>query len=173
MTPVEHNDPINAKILAISEDKIEGFVREPFEEIARRSGVPVETSKGEWGPGQQEIGLRYADALEMADRHVLYKHAAKEIAWKHGCAVTFMAKWDERYAGSSCHIHMSLWDADRRKFAIGDAVAGDHHRVHPLIAHLAKDPERTFFGDAAGSSLNRQASFNPVSARGPAGHCGG
>src|ERR1700730_17624054 len=43
MLPVEHNDAINAKILAISEDKIEGFVREPFEEIARRSGVPVET----------------------------------------------------------------------------------------------------------------------------------
>ena len=43
MLPVEHNDPINAKILAISEDKIEGFVREPFEEIAGRSGVAVET----------------------------------------------------------------------------------------------------------------------------------
>src|SRR3979409_641461 len=42
MLPVEHNDPINAKILAISEDKIEGFVREPFEEIAQRSGVPTE-----------------------------------------------------------------------------------------------------------------------------------
>src|SRR6266550_1457465 len=80
-----------------------------------RSGIPVESSKGEWGPGQQEIGLRYADGLEMADRHVLYKHAAKEIAWKHGCAVTFMAKWDERYAGSSCHIHMSLWDANGKK----------------------------------------------------------
>jgi DNA-binding Lrp family transcriptional regulator len=43
MLPVEHNDPINAKILAISEDKIEGFVREPFAEIAARSGVPLET----------------------------------------------------------------------------------------------------------------------------------
>jgi DNA-binding Lrp family transcriptional regulator len=42
MLPVEHNDPINARILAISEDKIEGFVREPFEEIAKGSGVPVE-----------------------------------------------------------------------------------------------------------------------------------
>lgn len=79
-----------------------------------RSGIPVESSKGEWGPGQQEIGLRYAGALESADRHVLYKHAAKEIAWKHGHAVTFMAKWDERYAGSSCHIHMSLWDGEGR-----------------------------------------------------------
>ena len=43
MLPVEHNDPINAKILAVSEDKIEGFVREPFEQIASRSGVDVET----------------------------------------------------------------------------------------------------------------------------------
>ncbi|MBA3882934.1 MAG: Lrp/AsnC family transcriptional regulator [Chthoniobacterales bacterium] len=41
MLPVEHNDPVNAKILAISEDKIQGFVREPFEAIAERSGVPV------------------------------------------------------------------------------------------------------------------------------------
>jgi DNA-binding Lrp family transcriptional regulator len=42
MLPTEHNDPINAKILAISEDKIEGFVREPFEEIATRTGVGVD-----------------------------------------------------------------------------------------------------------------------------------
>jgi len=84
-----------------------------------RSGVPVESSKGEWGPGQQEIGLRYAEAVEMADRHSIYKHAAKEIAWKHNRAITFMAKWDERHAGSSCHIHMSLWD-DKGKKALFD-----------------------------------------------------
>ena len=42
MLPVEHNDPINEKILAISEDKIEGFVREPFRRIAERSGVGVD-----------------------------------------------------------------------------------------------------------------------------------
>ena len=41
--PIEHNDPINARILAISEDKIAGFVREPFGEIAERAGLPVET----------------------------------------------------------------------------------------------------------------------------------
>ncbi|MCU1230452.1 MAG: glnA 2 [Acidobacteria bacterium] len=93
------------------EEFLIGAIRSHLE----RSGVPVESSKGEWGPGQQEIGLRYADALEMADRHVLYKHAAKEIAWQLGKAVTFMAKWDERYAGSSCHIHMSLWDAKGKK----------------------------------------------------------
>jgi len=89
------------------EEALIGAIRAHLE----RSGVPVESSKGEWGPGQQEIGLRYADALEMADRHSIYKHAAKEIAWQQGHAVTFMAKWNEQFAGSSCHIHMSLWDA--------------------------------------------------------------
>jgi len=74
------------------------------------SGVPVEFSKGEWGPGQQEINLRYTDFLEMSDRHTIYKHAAKEIAFQKGCAITFMPKWNERYAGSSMHLHASLWD---------------------------------------------------------------
>ena len=46
--------------------------------------VPVEFSKGEWGRGQEEINLRYAEALEMADRHVLYKHGVKEIARQQG-----------------------------------------------------------------------------------------
>lgn len=89
------------------EEFLIGAIRSHLE----RSGIPVESSKGEWGPGQQEIGLRYAELVEMADRHTIYKHAAKEIAWATGNAITFMAKWDERYAGSSCHIHMSLADA--------------------------------------------------------------
>ncbi len=75
--------------------------------------VPVEFSKGEWGKGQEEINLRYADALEMADRHVLYKHGVKEIAWQQGSSVTFMAKYDVGAAGSSCHLHSSVWDQRR------------------------------------------------------------
>jgi glutamine synthetase len=74
------------------------------------AGVPVETSKGEWGRGQEEINLAYADALEMADRAALYKHGAKEIAHLQGCSVTFMAKYDMGAAGSSFHLHSSLWD---------------------------------------------------------------
>ncbi|MCF8469710.1 MAG: glutamine synthetase family protein [Parvibaculum sp.] len=74
------------------------------------AGIPVESSKGEWGPGQEEINIRYAEALEMADRHTILKNGIKEIAWLHGKAVTFMAKWNDELAGSSCHIHMSLWD---------------------------------------------------------------
>ncbi len=88
------------------EEYVIGAIRKHLE----RSGIPVEFSKGEWGPGQQEINLRYTDFLEMGDRHALYKHMAKEIAWKNELALTFMAKWDERYAGSSMHLHASLWD---------------------------------------------------------------
>ena len=79
------------------------------------AGIPVENSKGEWGPGQEEINVRYADALEMADRHVILKNGVKEIAWAHGKCVTFMAKWNYALAGSSAHIHLSLWDGAGKK----------------------------------------------------------
>jgi glutamine synthetase len=72
--------------------------------------VPVEFSKGEWGKGQEEVNLRYTEVLEMADRHTLYKHGAKEIAHLQGCSLTFMAKYDVGAAGSSCHLHSSLWN---------------------------------------------------------------
>ena len=74
------------------------------------AGIPVENSKGEWGPGQEEINVRYAEALTMADRHVLIKNGCKEIAYLQGKAVTFMAKWRFDLAGSSSHVHASLWD---------------------------------------------------------------
>jgi glutamine synthetase len=86
----------------------------------RHSGVPVESSKGEWGVGQHELNIRYADVLSMADRHVVYKQCLKEFADRLGASVTFMAKVATEQAGSSCHVHMSLWrDGD-------NAFAGDH-----------------------------------------------
>jgi len=114
------------------EEFLIGAIRSHLE----RSGVPVESSKGEWGPGQQEIGLRYADAVEMADRHAIYKHAAKEIAWKAGHAITFMAKWDERYAGSSCHIHMSLWDRHGKKSLFEGESDTFRHFLGGWMAHI-------------------------------------
>ena len=92
------------------------------------SGIPVEFSKGEWGPGQHEINVRYADFLEMADRHVIYKQLAKEVALQQGLALTFMAKLDERYAGSSMHLHSSLWSLENGAplfAAAGDVAGGD------------------------------------------------
>lgn len=76
------------------------------------AGVPVEFSKGEAEWGQHEINLRYAEALEMADRNAVYKNGAKEIAALNGRAITFMAKYEIDKVGSSCHIHSSVWNAD-------------------------------------------------------------
>ena len=81
------------------------------------AGIRVETSKGEAWPGQQEINFRYADALTMADNHVIYKNGSKEIAFQNGCSITFMAKPDHTWIGSSCHIHSSLWQSGESAFA--------------------------------------------------------
>ena len=81
------------------------------------AGIKVETSKGEAWPGQHEINFRYADALTMADNHVIYKNGAKEIAHLNGCSITFMAKPDHTWIGSSCHIHSSLWRGGESAFA--------------------------------------------------------
>ena len=65
------------------------------------AGIPVENSKGEAAPGQEEINVNYAEALDMADRHVIIKNGCKEIAHGLGKAITFMAKWNYALAGSS------------------------------------------------------------------------
>jgi glutamine synthetase len=73
------------------------------------AGIVVESSKGEAWPGQQEVNFKYSDAVTMADNHSVYKNGAKEIAHLNGCSITFMAKPDHSWIGSSCHIHASLW----------------------------------------------------------------
>ncbi len=81
------------------------------------AGIKVETSKGEAWPGQHEINFRFADALRMADNHVIYKNGAKEIAHANGCSITFMAKPFESWIGNSCHIHASLFRDGAPAFA--------------------------------------------------------
>src|ERR671936_1774876 len=98
---------------------------EPFMRAVRTAmkaaGMKVESSKGEAWPGQHEINFRYAGALKMADNHVVYKNGAKEIAHLNGCSLTFMAKPDHTWVGSSCHVHGSLWQGSDNAFA-GDSV---------------------------------------------------
>ena len=114
----------------------------------QNAGIPVENSKGEWGPGQEELNVRYADALTMADRHVIMKNACKEIAHQHGKAITFMAKWRYELAGSSCHIHMSLWDRAGKTALFRDA--DDALGMSPLMkqflaGQIKYAPDLTYF----------------------------
>jgi glutamine synthetase len=109
--------------------------------------IPVENSKGEASAGQEEINVRYADALAMADRHSIIKNACKEIAWSRGKAVTFLAKWSYTAAGSSSHIHQSLWSLDgkplffdhKRRYGMSELM---EQYVAGLLAHAG---EITYF----------------------------
>ncbi len=110
------------------------------------AGIPVEFSKGEWGPGQAELNLRYAEALEMADRHAIYKNGVKEIAFLQGKSVTFMAKWDFGLAGNSCHVHVSLVDAQSGAPVFpGDGEDYSDTFKHFLAGQVALARELTYF----------------------------
>jgi glutamine synthetase len=93
----------------------EPFIRQ-LRVAMRGAGIPVEASKAEAWPGQHEITFRYGEPVSVADNHVIYKHGAKEIADQNGRSITFMAKPDHRWIGSSCHIHSSLWKDGRNLF---------------------------------------------------------
>jgi len=111
------------------------------------AGIPVECSKGEAWAGQEEINVKYSDALDAADNHSITKNACKEIAWKAGKALTFMAKWDYVAAGSSCHIHQSLWTKDGAPaFFDPDATYGMSAMMRSYLAGLLKHAsEFTYF----------------------------
>jgi glutamine synthetase len=92
------------------------------------AGIPVENTKGEADSGQHEVNYKYSNALDTADNHVIVKQAVKEIAHAQGKSVTFMAKYDHRKAGSSSHIHQSLWSLD------GNPSFADDKDVHGMSA---------------------------------------
>jgi glutamine synthetase len=106
-------------VLATTYD--EGLIRQ-IRNGMHAAGIKVETSKGEAWPGQHEINFRFADALTMADNHVIYKNGAKEIAHLNGCSITFMPKPFESWIGNSCHVHSSLFRGDEAAFADDDTL---------------------------------------------------
>ena len=101
--------------------RIEPLLRRVRNEMAG-AGLTVESAKGECNPGQHEIAFRYDEALVTCDQHAIYKTGAKEIAAQEGVSITFMAKYNER-EGNSCHIHLSLADADGHNVMAGSSGA--------------------------------------------------
>ncbi|MEV6961828.1 glutamine synthetase family protein [Streptomyces sp. NPDC051207] len=100
----------NVDYSVLGTGRIEPLLRRIRNEMTA-AGLTVESAKGECNPGQHEIAFRYDEALVTCDQHSVYKTGAKEIAAQEGVSITFMAKYNER-EGNSCHIHLSLADAD-------------------------------------------------------------
>ncbi|NOZ33281.1 MAG: glutamine synthetase [Alphaproteobacteria bacterium] len=140
--------PYNEDYHIFQTTKEEGLMR-AIRTGLQGAGIPVENTKGEADAGQAEINVRYADALTMADRHVIIKNAVKEIAWAKGRAVSFMAKWSDKAAGNSSHVHQSLRTLDgepiffdkNAKYGMsaimGHYMAGLLHHARALTFFLA------------------------------------
>ncbi len=79
-------------------------------------GISVEFSHHEGGPGQQEIDLRYADALSTADNIMTFRTVVREVALSQGVWATFMPKPFTEHPGSGMHTHVSLFEGDRNAF---------------------------------------------------------
>jgi glutamine synthetase len=118
----------------------------PVRNHLRAMGIPVEGTKGEAEAGQEELNIRYAEALATADHHTLAKHAVKEIAHQHGAAASFLPKWHESRVGSAGHVHQSLWRDGTNAFHDSSKPLGMsdmmRHYMAGLITHAA---EYTYF----------------------------
>ncbi|MGX2998181.1 glutamine synthetase family protein [Streptomyces sp. JNUCC 64] len=130
LTPVNQ---YNVDYSVLGTGRVEPLLRRIRNEMAG-AGLTVESAKGECNPGQHEIAFRYDDALVTCDQHAVYKTGAKEIAAQEGVSLTFMAKYNER-EGNSCHIHLSLADADGRP-VFADGGADDPYGMAPVMRHF-------------------------------------
>ena len=124
----------------------EEHLMRPLRNHLRAAGIPVENSKGEAETGQQELNIRYAQAMLAADHHSIAKHAAKEIGWQQGNAVSFLPKWHHEKVGSAAHIHQSLWkDGKPGFFDKADALGMSAVMKQYLAGLLAHSAETTYF----------------------------
>ena len=150
----------NVDYSVLGTGRVEPLLRRLRNEMGA-AGMTVESAKGECNLGQHEIAFRYTDALTTCDQHSVYKTGAKEIAAQEGMALTFMAKYDER-EGNSCHIHLSLRDADGRPvLADDDAPYGMSELMrHFLAGQLAALRELTLL---YAPNINSYKRFRPGS----------
>lgn len=95
-------------------------------------GISVEFSHHEGGPGQNEIDLRYADALTMADNIMTFRTVIKEVAIEQGVYATFMPKPFTQHPGSGMHTHMSLFEGDTNAFF----DAGSQYHLSKTAKHF-------------------------------------
>ncbi len=111
------------------------------------AGIPIEGSKGEADSGQEELNVKYSDALDCADNHVITKNGCKEIAWAKGRAITFLAKWDDSAAGSSSHVHQSLWTTKGKSLFFDPKAEYGMSKMmrHYLAGLLTHASEITYF----------------------------
>jgi glutamine synthetase len=140
-------------------------ILEQFERNSEQMDIPLEATLSEYAPGQFEINLRYEDALRMADHTFLFRNLVKETAQQLGYHATFMAKPFADSAGSSFHLHMSLWQNGNNVFAHGT----DTRELPKLLQYFISgcqrylNPAMAFFAPHVNSYKRlRPGSYAPI-----------
>jgi glutamine synthetase len=101
-------------------------------------GISVEFSHHEGAPGQQEIDLRYADALSTADNIMTFRHVIKEVALEQGFYASFMPKPFTDHPGSGMHTHVSLFEGEKNAFFDASAEFNLSKTGRSFIAGILK-----------------------------------
>ena len=124
----------------------EEHVMRPLRNHLWDAGIPVENTKGEAEAGQEELNIKYDEALNTADHHTIAKHAVKEIAWQQGHAATFLPKWHQDKVGSSSHVHQSLWkDGKPAFYDENDPLGMSQLMKHYMAGMLKYAPDYMYF----------------------------
>lgn len=118
---------------SIGMDNASGIIMDIVEALEKQ-GVAVQQYYPELGPGQQEISVRHAEALQAADRQIVVRETVRGVAASHGIYASFAPKPFPDQAGSGCHIHFSLWDATGTRNLLSDSRAP--HGISPLGLHV-------------------------------------
>lgn len=133
-TPVDAGGYFDQTPIAIGQD----FRRQAIT-LLEAMGVSVEFSHHEVAPGQQEIDLRYADALSTADNIMTFRHIIKEVALDQGCHASFMPKPFTEHPGSGMHTHFSLFQGEKNAFYKQGSTSGELSSVgKSFIAGILK-----------------------------------
>ena len=134
MTPIS---AYNEDYHILQTTKEEGLMRRLRNELYA-SGIPIEGSKGEAEAGQEELNIRYDSAMMAAENHTISKHAAKEIGWQEGRAVSFLPKWHKDRVGSASHVHQSLTKGGEPAFYDKNADLGMSELARHYLGGLLK-----------------------------------
>ncbi|MEO1918716.1 MAG: glutamine synthetase family protein [Paracoccaceae bacterium] len=143
----------------------EEHIMRPVRNLLYAAGIPIEGTKGEAEAGQEELNIKYAEALDTADYHTISKHAIKEIAWAKGHAVTFLPKWHKDRVGSASHVHQSLWKDGKPAFFDESDNLGMSELMKNYMGGLLKySPEYMYFLAPYVNSYKRfqKGSFAPT-----------
>jgi len=89
----------------------------PIRQQINEMGIPIEQSNPEYAAGQVEVNIRYGEALEAADRVVMFRTLVKQLAKSHGYLATFMSKPFFEESGNGFHVHHSLWKDGKNAFS--------------------------------------------------------